>query len=264
MLIYFKVKLNPGVNIQVVQNGVTLRHPSIPLPKVPMPYPPPNPTTPESIIPQSTLQPYGTPSYGTNFFGKRFPTLVSLSTTEPPSNDYSYLDGQYHNLYKRDKILTRRQSNDEDNDSSSSIDAFESKKKIVKRETTVANDDKVDFQVSDVKEKTLVKRDSDKIKRGLLQLSDGSVIDDTYLVSQNLNNDYFTGLASFGVELPKYKNKSEEREPAEAEVKMVMDVCDGCTPDPFEKALIMDWRRVPKKIYSGALWTPATPSCKAF
>ena len=118
---------------------------------------------------------------------------------------------------------------------------------------------------SDTNEKAIVKRDSEKQKRGIVRLGDGSFIDDTYLVPQTLSNDYFTGLTSFGVQPSKLpETKTGEREPAEAEVKQVMDVCDGCSEEPFAKALVMGWRTVPKKLYSGALYLPATPSCKAF
>lgn len=110
----------------------------------------------------------------------------------------------------------------------------------------------------------LRKRESDKKKRGLLQLSDGAIYDDEYSIPQGLDNDYFTGLMNFGLHLTKGTDEEYEREPAEAEVRQVMDMCDGCADEPFEKALIMAWRSVPKKLYSGALFLPAVPVCKAF
>lgn len=115
---------------------------------------------------------------------------------------------------------------------------------------------------SDKTEK-LEKRDSELKKRELVQLGDGLIVDDRY-ISQGLDNEYFAGLTNFGLHLPKYENKDDEREPAEAEVRMIMDVCDGCTEEPFSKALVMAWRSVPKKLYSGALHLPATPLCKVF
>lgn len=247
--------------MQITQKGVTLRHPSVPAPPVHMPFPPANPSSQLPLMPST---PAYRPIYGTSqFFGKRFPTVLSFATPEPPVDDYGFLDGQYHNLYKREKIIAKR-DNANAEDTLVKVEGFESKKEVVKRN---ADFDKVTFVEREEpaeNDKTLVKRDSDKKKRGLLQLSDGSVIDDAFLVPQSLNNDYFTGLASFGVQLPAHSTKSEEREPAEGEVRMVMNVCDGCTPDPFEKALIMDWRSVPKKVYSGALWLPAAQACKAF
>lgn len=114
-------------------------------------------------------------------------------------------------------------------------------------------------------DKKLEKREVEKKKkRGLLQLSDGSIFDDGYSIPQGLDNDYFTGLTSFGLQLTKDTSEEDEREPAEGEVRQVMDICDGCAEEPFEKALVMDWRTVPKKLYSGAFYMPATPTCKAF
>lgn len=114
-------------------------------------------------------------------------------------------------------------------------------------------------------DKKLEKREvQKKKKRGLLQLSDGSIFDDGYSIPQGLDNDYFTGLTSFGLQLTKDTSEEDEREPAEGEVRQVMDICDGCAEEPFEKALVMDWRTVPKKLYSGAFYMPATPTCKAF
>lgn len=118
-------------------------------------------------------------------------------------------------------------------------------------------------------EKKLGKRETEKKKkRGLLHLGDGSILDDGYSIPQGLDNDYFSGLASFGLPLTKETDEEEEeedvREPAEGEVRQVMDICDGCAEEPFAKALIMSWRTVPKKLYSGALYLPAIPACKAF
>lgn len=116
-------------------------------------------------------------------------------------------------------------------------------------------------------ERKLEKRDADKKKkkRGLLQLGDGSILDDGYSVpGQGLDNDYLAGLTGFGLHLAKDTGEVDEREPAEYEVRQVMDVCDGCAEEPFEKALILDWRSVPKKLYSGALYLPAVQACKAF
>lgn len=126
------------------------------------------------------------------------------------------------------------------------------------------------FQVSFVPkskvadDKKLEKRETEKKKRGLLQLGDGSILDDGYSISQGLDNDYFSGLTSFGLQLTNEADEEDEREPAEAEVRQVMDICDGCAEEPFEKALVMDWRSVPKKLYSGALYMPAIQACKAF
>jgi len=116
--------------------------------------------------------------------------------------------------------------------------------------------------------KTLGKRDANKKKRGLLQLGDGSIFDDGYSIPQDLDDDYFAGLSDYGLQLTKGTNEEDEeenvREPAEAEVRYVMNVCDGCADEPFGKALVIGWRSVAKKLYSGALYLPAIPACKAF
>jgi hypothetical protein len=54
------------------------------------------------------------------------------------------------------------------------------------------------------------------------------------------------------------------REPAEGEVRQVMNVCSGCDPEPFKKAEIISWRNTPKKLYAGALYSLANPECQRF
>jgi hypothetical protein len=54
------------------------------------------------------------------------------------------------------------------------------------------------------------------------------------------------------------------REPAEGEVRQVMNICSGCAPEPFKKAELISWRSTPKKLYSGALYTLANPECRRF
>ncbi|GLV37738.1 b6 [Carabus blaptoides fortunei] len=116
-------------------------------------------------------------------------------------------------------------------------------------------------------EKTVVKRqteDNNQKKRELL-LSDGSIIDDGLLGSYDAN--LLAGLARFENNQPiiqEQKATSDEREPAEAEVRAVMNVCGGCDQEPFVKALIFGWRSVAKKLYSGAIYSPAVPQCRVF
>jgi hypothetical protein len=54
------------------------------------------------------------------------------------------------------------------------------------------------------------------------------------------------------------------REPAEGEVRLVMNICSGCDPEPFKKAEIISWRNTPKKLYAGALYSLANPECQRF
>jgi len=54
------------------------------------------------------------------------------------------------------------------------------------------------------------------------------------------------------------------REPAEGEVRQVMNICSGCDPEPFKKAEIISWRNTPKKLYAGAIYSLANPECQRF
>lgn len=124
------------------------------------------------------------------------------------------------------------------------------------------------FQKQQIVFKDDVLEDPKREKRRLLQLSDGSFVGHhPFLAQQNLDEDFFGGLAnnapSNDLAIPK-EQKKEEREPAEAEVRFIMDMCDGCAEEPFQRALVFGWRNVPKKLYSGAIVIPATPQCKAF
>ncbi|XP_034839178.1 uncharacterized protein b6 [Maniola hyperantus] len=115
-----------------------------------------------------------------------------------------------------------------------------------------------------------------KDKRGLVALSDGSIVDEALLTpdlfdeteddiifQQSLQD----GLAGAVGNLPiqdMQRASVEDREPAEAEVKAVMQVCSGCTPEPFKKALVLSWRSTSKKLYSGAHYYKGLPICRAF
>lgn len=115
-----------------------------------------------------------------------------------------------------------------------------------------------------------------KDKRGLVALSDGSIVDEA-LLSPSLNDDQdddaifqeslLNGLAGVVGNLPVQnvqKETADEREPAEAEVKAVMKVCSGCAAEPFKRALVISWRNTPKKLYSGAHYYKGVPLCRAF
>ncbi|XP_077302543.1 pentraxin-related protein b6 isoform X3 [Arctopsyche grandis] len=104
-------------------------------------------------------------------------------------------------------------------------------------------------------------------KRGLVALSDGSIVDDSILGQESFEQSLLNGLAGLGENIPVQniqKEKVDEREPAEAEVRAVMEVCNGCAEEPFQKALILGWKTTPKKLFSGAYYTAAVPACKAF
>ncbi|XP_060829810.1 uncharacterized protein LOC132914599 [Bombus pascuorum] len=251
-----QVKINPGSPLQIVQGGVTLRHPAvIPRKPSPQPFPPANPNSVSAAFPLQSSQ----------FFGN-----LRSSVSLPPASEITDVGASsYHNLFKREKDSSAVEA--ESNESDSSAEQASSVAKRQTDEETVSegkpSDGKVTFvpreDVESAKDRKLEKRDSTKKKRGLVQLGDGLIVDDGY-ISQGLDNDYFAGLTNFGLQLPKYENKDDEREPAEGEVRTIMDVCDGCSEEPFVKALIFGWRSVPKKLYSGAVHIPAASMCKAF
>ncbi|XP_023933871.1 uncharacterized protein LOC112042900 isoform X2 [Bicyclus anynana] len=115
-----------------------------------------------------------------------------------------------------------------------------------------------------------------KDKRGLVALSDGSIVDEALLSTDLLDEteddvifqqSLLDGLAGVVGNLPvqnMQRANVDEREPAEAEVKAVMQVCSGCTPEPFKKALVLSWRSTSKKLYSGAHYYKGLPICRAF
>ncbi|CAK9803363.1 Neuronal pentraxin-1 [Anthophora quadrimaculata] len=263
-----RVKINPGSPVQIIQSGVTLRHPAvIPRHPPPQPYPPAN---------SNSASPTAFSLQSSQFFGNLQPTAALPTANGIPGEGVNLADSPYHNLFKREKNSASVEiENDEELDSS--LEKTYTKKSVTKKreiekegekeEEEERSDGKVTFipkeEIEDSSEKKVDKRESEKKKRGLVQLGDGLIVDDGY-ISQGLDNDYFSGLTNFGLQLPKYQNKDDEREPAEAEVRMIMDICDGCAEEPFSKALIMAWRSVPKKLYSGAVHVPALQVCKAF
>ncbi|KAK5646906.1 hypothetical protein RI129_005370 [Pyrocoelia pectoralis] len=104
-----------------------------------------------------------------------------------------------------------------------------------------------------------------KYNKRELYLKDGTLIDDN-LYTIPFDQSLLNGLASIGQNQPilQQQKEYEKREPAEAEVKAILNLCTGCDEEPFGKALVFGWRTVPKKLYSGAFYTPANPQCKAF
>lgn len=110
------------------------------------------------------------------------------------------------------------------------------------------------------------KREDGKQKKRELLLAGGHLFDDSLIGGGAFDKSLLDGLAGIGQNEPilQKQKQSDEREPAEAEVKAVMNVCSACDQEPFGKALVFGWRTVQKKLYSGALYLPATGQCKAF
>ncbi|XP_018330766.1 uncharacterized protein LOC108740787 [Agrilus planipennis] len=128
----------------------------------------------------------------------------------------------------------------------------------------------------DNSEETVMNGDSDesnessdsKKKRQLFvgSFSDNDYLGDTPTFELTFEQSLQYGLAGIGHNVPimQQQRKEDDREPAEAEVTAVMNVCSGCEEEPFERALILSWRSVPKKLYSGAYYLPAQTQCRLF
>ncbi|XP_049885276.1 uncharacterized protein LOC126380094 [Pectinophora gossypiella] len=168
---------------------------------------------------------------------KRPSHVVLSSSLLNPANVQYIDDTAGHNLFKRDSQKRNKRDNPE---------------KELQQESTASKKD----------------------KRGLVMLTDGSVVDEA-LLSPTLSDEddalfqqsLLNGLAGVVGNIPVQKLQKQtvdEREPAEAEVKAVMQVCSGCTPEPFKKALVLSWRSTPKKLYSGAHYYKGLPICRAF
>lgn len=108
-----------------------------------------------------------------------------------------------------------------------------------------------------VKVKKVIKREASRPKaapknnkkRALVQLTDGSVIDDKDLAE---NPFLFEGLSQFGAadfQENLYKSadiedeiREHDREPAEDEVRAVLEVCSACEIEPFQGAVVLAWK----------------------
>lgn len=115
----FQVKINPGAPIQIIQNGLTIRHPALP----PVPESPPQPLPPLNLDVFSTPLPALPAQFG-NPTQQRLPIAPGLSSI--------FADGSYHNLFKRERSESKRR-NLKDETVMSSLS--ESEKSVAKRDT---------------------------------------------------------------------------------------------------------------------------------
>lgn len=164
--------------------------------------------------------------------------LVSSSFTNPANVQFIDTPLETHQLFKRDNEM---------------LESSESKfgDKITKK----------------IRRQTNVALTENKHQKRELYISGGTLIDDGLQpATSSFDQDFLDGLAGIGENKPilRAQKQNDEREPAEAEVKAVMNVCSGCDEEPFGKALVFSWRTVPKKLYSGAFFSPAVPQCKLF
>lgn len=125
-------------------------------------------------------------------------------------------------------------------------------------------------QLPDLRFKRQVKstlEEEKKSKRGLVELTDGTVIDDKFF-----DSEWYDGLAQFGGNefkhsLTKHDNLEDEirehdREPAEGEVDAVRQFCNSCLVEPFESALVILWKSATPS--SGVLKAKASKVCGDF
>jgi len=128
------VRINPGAPIQIVQNGVTIRHPALP----PVPESPPQPLPPLNLDVLST----SFPALPTRFIGN---PQQQLSVAAAETSSIFSADGPYHNIFKRERNEPKRR---DVGDETAMVHASESQKaKIAKRSaekpTAETDDDKV-------------------------------------------------------------------------------------------------------------------------
>uniref|UniRef100_A0A1B0GMA3 Uncharacterized protein n=1 Tax=Phlebotomus papatasi TaxID=29031 RepID=A0A1B0GMA3_PHLPP len=87
--------------------------------------------------------------------------------------------------------------------------------------------------------------DDKKIKkRGLIMLQSGAIIDDTLL---GRDPKLLEGLTQFGEQSFRDSGiedeiKEHDREPAEGEVRAVMNLCTACDHEPFLGAIVLAWK----------------------
>ncbi|KAF7278111.1 hypothetical protein GWI33_008874 [Rhynchophorus ferrugineus] len=232
-------------NGQLVGGIVTQQLTKAQLPQFPsqgiqnLPFPPQQqpvfgPPQPQDILPQ------GIGTFGSQSINLGNGGILSSNNPGNPAN-VQFIDDTFggHSLFKRQNEDT-------------AVEAAEEPKfgdKIVKKRETEDN----------------------KQKKRELFVGGGTILDDAYLGPNVVGGPAYQqsllyGLAGIGENQPilRQQKQNDEREPAEAEVKAVMNICSGCDPEPFDKALVFGWRTVPKKLFSGAFYTPALPRCKAF
>lgn len=106
-----------------------------------------------------------------------------------------------------------------------------------------------------------------KSKRGLVELTDGTIVDDKFF-----DTNWYDGLAQFGGNevknsLTKHDNLEDEirehdREPAEGEVEAVSKYCNSCLIEPFDSALVLLWKSASTS--AGVLRARASKVCGDF
>ncbi|GAB0099547.1 uncharacterized protein DMENIID0001_154220 [Sergentomyia squamirostris] len=121
------------------------------------------------------------------------------------------------------------------------IDDTRNTRFLFKREDRATADDDTSVEAEEEDKKVQ--------KRGLIMLAGGAIIDDSLIGN---DPEILEGLTQFGEQsfrdsLTKFDNVEEEikahdREPAEGEVRAVMNLCSSCDHEPFQGAIIIAWK----------------------
>lgn len=120
------MKINPGSPLQIVQGGVTLRHPAvIPRDPAPQPLPPANPNSVATAFPLQSSQ----------FFGSLRPSLGLPSA----SGITDVAASPYRSLFKREKDSSAIET---ESDESDAVDATARVSSLAKREIDAKSTEK--------------------------------------------------------------------------------------------------------------------------
>lgn len=186
--------------------------------------------------------------------------LVHRSLTQPANVQIVNGPPPTRYLYKRDENASTKVAKETKN------------KRVVHRSKRTTKKELTEEDLEEEKE-AMIAEESERLKRALVQLPDGQIVDDGSIAT-DANG---VGLAQYGLtfatnlqqqaggnqEPSEDEIKEHDREPAEAEVREVLNLCSACGEEPFEKALVMGWTRVRKTMH-GALRAPARQLCGYF
>nr|CAD7407543.1 unnamed protein product [Timema poppensis] len=198
---------------------------------------------------------------------KESSTNQKTTTAEPKFHDLLDDQGDEHILIKRSNNMTTLELTKRP---TRVVTPAPSQKSSTKKRSNNMDETKLSDEKGAL-EKEMVSLGSDEdskktqTKRGiLLGLAGTPYLTDDYLGGIRLLGGDFNQQVLQSPEVPEQENKDYPREPAEDEVKQVMNICSGCSPEPFKKVEVISWRVTPKKLYSGALFVPAHQECRRF
>lgn len=168
------MKINPGAHLQIIQNGVTLRHPL--LPPAPesfqQPLPPANrlPVMTATAVPQINpyLATYRGQIYAPKFFpGNRLPQIQDhLNPLSLPVNGFNFVDRRYRDLFKVKKVIIKRHNDEASVGEEKKRSKRDSEEKKETKKDSKKEDKKEDKKVDKKEnEEERTKRDSEPIDK---------------------------------------------------------------------------------------------------